>query len=87
MLKIKHNNEFIQETDISKLDNFKKFYVDLNVFGKIERRKFVDVPLIDKKTSVYTNWFVDLITGTMYNKRTLKCNSSQIYIDKIYKNV
>lgn len=84
-MRLRHSAGCLDEHDIVKLKPLKRFNVELNVMGQTYRRKMVEVYLEDKKTLESKPWYVDTITGSIYDPKTGKCNSSNISISKIYR--
>ena len=86
MIRIRHTYGYIDDNDILKLKDFEKFDVDLNVMGRTVTRKMVEVMLPNKKDyQKEDRWYIDVVTGTMYNPKTGRGNSFNIYIEAVYK--
>jgi len=83
-IKIRHSYGCIDDHDMLKLKHYKKVDIDINVMGEVMTRKMAKVPLKNKKTGDFEDWYVDVITGTMYNVDTLECNSRFISIEKVW---
>ena len=69
----------VNEHDIIKLRTLKSFHADINVMGVTMTRKMVKV-LVREEVML-----ADLITGTLYNPQTRSCNSSKVFLEKVYK--
>jgi hypothetical protein len=78
-MRIRSEAGCVNEHDIIKLRTLKSFHADINVMGVTMTRKMVKVPIKDEML------FADLITGTLYNPQTKKCNSARIFLEKVYK--
>jgi hypothetical protein len=83
-IKIRYNYGCINDHDMLKLKRYKKVDIDITVMGQPMTRKMAIVPLINKKTSDYEDWYVDTVTGTMYDMQTLRCNSPFIHVEKVW---
>lgn len=92
-VKIRHSHGCIYETDIVKLKNYKKFDVDLNVMGEVVTRKMVKINLPhvnvmvkdqDYEYAKKKDFYVDVVTGTMYDPKTGRGNSSKIFIEAVH---
>jgi len=83
-IKIRHSYGCIDDHDMLKLKHYKKVDIDINVMGEVMTRKMAIVPLVNKKTSDLEDWYIDTITGTMYNVYTLECNSRFIHVEKVW---
>ena len=80
MIKIKTEAGCVTNHDFgAKFRKLKKFDVDVSVMGEIITRKMVKV-LINKQYK-----YVDVITGTIYDPKTGKSNSTKVWIQKVYK--
>jgi hypothetical protein len=47
--------------------------------GEIMTRKMVEVTIENKRC------YVDMVTGTIYDKATGRCNSTKVWIERVYK--
>jgi hypothetical protein len=79
-IRIKTEAGCVTNHDMIKLfKHLKKFDADVHVMGQIMTRKMVEVTIENKRC------YVDIITGTVYDKKTGRCNSVKVWIDKVYK--
>lgn len=92
-IKIRHSYGCVHEPDIIKLRNYKTFEVDLNVMGRVVTRKMVKVNLPhvnimvrdqDYEYAKKKDFYVDVVTGTMYDPTLGRGNSSNIFIEAVY---
>lgn len=80
---IRHSYGCVDNRDMIKIKPYKKVDIDISVLGKVMTRKMVIVPLVNKKTGNLEDWYVDMITGTMYDIHTLLGNSCAIHVVKV----
>lgn len=79
-MNIKTEAGCVTNHDFSKLfKGYKTFDVDVSVMGQIVTRKMVEVTIENKRS------YVDAVTGTIYDKKTGRCNSWQLFITEVYK--
>ena len=80
MIKIKTEAGCVTNHDFeAKFSKMKMFDVDVSVMGEILTRKMAKV-LINEQCK-----YVDVITGTIYDPKTGKSNSTRVWIQKVYK--
>lgn len=79
MLRLRKIDGCLNEHDVVKLRPLPKFDVDVHAFGQTVTRKMAAVT-IDNQTM-----YADTITGTLYNPKTGRCNSTRLWIEKVYK--
>ena len=84
-MNLRHSSGYIAEHDILKLKPLPKFDVDLNVMGERVCRKMVEVVLYDRKSNGDRSWYVDIVTGSMYDVLSGKSSSYNIEIEKVHK--
>lgn len=68
------NHDFVKA-----FTHLKKFDADVHVMGEIMTRKMVEVTIENKRC------YVDMVTGTIYDKATGRCNSTKVWIERVYK--
>ncbi len=80
MIRIKTEAGCVTNHDFeSQFRKMKMFDVDVCAMGQIYTRKMVKVEI--KEVPKY----VDVITGTIYDPKTGRCNSTKVWIHKVYK--
>lgn len=84
-MNLRHASGYISEHDILKLKELPKFNIDLNVMGERIRRKMVEVVLYDRKSNEDRSWYVDIVTGSMYDVASGQSCSYNITIEKVHK--
>jgi hypothetical protein len=82
-MKIRTEHECVIESDIIKIKDLETFDVDVMVsmLDSLMTRKMAKCTIND------TKFFVDVMTGTLYNPKTGKCNSPHVWITKVHKKV
>jgi hypothetical protein len=82
-MKIRTEHECIIENDLIKIKDLETFDVDIMVsmLDSLMTRKMAKCTISD------TKFFVDVVTGTLYNPKTGKCSSPHVWITKVHKKV
>ena len=82
-MKIRTEHGCVIENDIIKLKDMETVDVDVSVslLDSLMKRKMAKCTINDTKV------FVDLITGTLFDIKTGKCNSPHVRITKVHKKV
>ena len=79
-IKIKHEAGCVTNHDFeAQFRKMKMFYVDIYVMGETMTRKMVMIE-IDGVLR-----YVDIVTGTIYDIRTGRCNSNKVWIKEVFR--
>jgi hypothetical protein len=78
-MRIRTESGCVNEHDIIKMKDLPKFDVDIHAFGTTVTRKMAKIMVNDQAM------YADTITGTLYNPKTGRSNSSRLWIEKVYK--
>ena len=79
MVRLRAIDGCLNEHDVIKMKDMPRFDADVNVAGATVTRKMVKITVKDK------TMYADAITGTLYNPKTGRCNSTRLFIEKVYK--
>jgi hypothetical protein len=73
-------NYMIKLFKLHKDNKIPRYIVDVNLYGERHIRNMAKIDTMD-------GWrYADIVTGSLYNPRTGKCNSSDIKIIKVRKD-
>lgn len=74
-------NYMIKLVKLHKENRIPKYFVEVSLYGERLIRKMARVETMD-------GWrYADIVTGSLYDPRTGKCNSSDIKIVKVRKDI
>lgn len=79
MIKFRESDGCLYDHDVIKMKDLPKFDVDINAFGRTVTRKMAKIHISDKVM------YADTVTGTLYDPKTGRSNSTRLWIEKVYK--